>query len=71
MISNVRGIFSLFDASIYTTDKDFTTVQVDIWIDAASINTGDGKRDADLKAADFLMWKILTNFIYHHIHRKT
>jgi polyisoprenoid-binding protein YceI len=53
MISNVRGLFGLFDASIYTTDKDFTTTQVDLWIDAASIKTGDVQRDVHLKSADF------------------
>lgn len=53
MITNVRGAFGIFDASIYTTDKDFTTTQVDVWIDAASIDTGDEKRDAHLRSADF------------------
>lgn len=53
MISNVKGSFKTFDASIYTTGKDFTTAQVDLWIDAASITTGDEKRDEHLKAADF------------------
>ena len=53
MISNVKGSFKTFDASIYTTGKDFTTAQVDLWIDAASITTGDEKRDEHLKAHDF------------------
>jgi polyisoprenoid-binding protein YceI len=53
MITNVRGGFKIFDASIYTTDKDFTTAQVDVWIDAASIDTGDEKRDEHLRSADF------------------
>jgi len=53
MISNVRGSFKDFDASIYTTGNDFATAQVDLWIDAASITTGDAKRDEHLKSADF------------------
>ena len=54
MISHVRGVFKKFDASIYTTDKDFSTAEVDIWIDPSSISTGDEKRDEHLKSVDFL-----------------
>ena len=53
MISGVRGSFKKFDASIYTTDKDFTTAEIDVWIDASSISTGDAKRDEHLKSVDF------------------
>ena len=53
MIAHVKGVFSAFDASIYTNHKDFTTVEVDLWIDAGSINTGDAKRDEHLKGPDF------------------
>ena len=53
MIAHVKGSFKTFDASIYTTEKDFTTAQIDLWIDASSITTGDEKRDEHLKAADF------------------
>ena len=53
MIAHVKGSFKTFDASIYTTDKDFTTAEIDLWIDAASINTGDAKRDEHLKSVDF------------------
>jgi polyisoprenoid-binding protein YceI len=49
----VKGAFKIFDASIYTTDKDFTTAEIDLWIDVLSINTGDAKRDEHLKGADF------------------
>jgi polyisoprenoid-binding protein YceI len=54
MISYVKGSFETFDASVYTTDKDFKTAEVDLWIDASSINTHDEKRDEHLKSADFL-----------------
>ncbi len=53
MIAHIKGTFKTFDASIYTTGKDFTTAQIDLWIDAASITTGDVKRDEHLKAPDF------------------
>jgi polyisoprenoid-binding protein YceI len=53
MISHTKGSFKTYDASIYTTDKDFSTAEIDLWIDAASITTGDAKRDEHLKSADF------------------
>ena len=53
MISHTKGAFKVFDASIYTTDKDFTTAEIDLWIDATSISTGDIKRDEHLISADF------------------
>jgi polyisoprenoid-binding protein YceI len=53
MISHVTGTFKTYDASIYTTDKDFTTAVIDVWIDAASVETGDETRDEHLKGADF------------------
>ena len=53
MIAHVKGTFKTFDASIYTTLKDFTTAEIDLWIDSSSITTGDAKRDEHLKSADF------------------
>jgi polyisoprenoid-binding protein YceI len=53
MISHVKGTFKTFDASIYTNEKDFTTAEIDLWIDSSSINTSDAKRDEHLKSADF------------------
>jgi len=53
MIAHVKGSFKTFDASIYTRGKDFTTADIDLWIDASSVNTGDAKRDEHLKSADF------------------
>lgn len=53
MISHVKGTFKTFYASIYTNAKDFTTANIDLWIDASSITTGDEKRDEHLKGADF------------------
>ena len=53
MIANVKGSFKTFDASIYTTGKDFTSAEIDLWIDVNSIHTGDVKRDEHLKGSDF------------------
>ncbi len=53
MIAHVKGGFRKFDASIYTSGKDFTTAEIDLWIDVASINTGDEKRDEHLVSKDF------------------
>lgn len=53
MIAHVKGTFKTFDASIYTTSNDFTTAEVNVWIDPSSIDTRDTKRDEHLKGADF------------------
>ncbi len=53
MIAHVKGAFKVFDASIYTTGKDFTTAEIDLWIDVASIATGDKKRDEHLMSPEF------------------
>ena len=53
MITNVKGVFREFDASIYTTGDDFMTAEIDCWINPASVDTGNADRDAHLKSADF------------------
>jgi len=53
-ITNVGGSFRTFDASIFTRGNDFTTAEIDLWIDASSICTGDAKRDEHLRSGDFL-----------------
>jgi polyisoprenoid-binding protein YceI len=53
MISNVRGAFREYDASIYTTGENFMSAEIDFWLNPASVTTGDEKRDAHLKSADF------------------
>ena len=55
MIAHVNGSFKTFDASIYTTGKDFTSAEIDLWIDASSVTTGDEKRDEHLKGPEFSM----------------
>jgi polyisoprenoid-binding protein YceI len=53
MITNVRGFFTEFDASIYTTSDNFVTATINCQINPASIHTGDENRDKHLKSADF------------------
>ena len=53
MITNVKGVFKEFDASIYTAGEDFMTSEIDFWMNPASVNTGVADRDAHLKSADF------------------
>ncbi|HEU5168258.1 MAG TPA: YceI family protein [Chitinophagaceae bacterium] len=53
MVANVRGRFKEFDGSIYTTDEDFLSAEIDFWINPASITTANENRDAHLRSADF------------------
>ena len=53
MITSVKGFFKEYDASIYTTGEDFLTAEVDFWMNPASVETGDEKRDEHVKSADF------------------
>jgi polyisoprenoid-binding protein YceI len=52
MISKVRGRFTEFDGSIRVAD-DPEQSELDISIDAASVNTSEPNRDAHLTSADF------------------
>jgi polyisoprenoid-binding protein YceI len=53
MISNVKGNFKTFDASIFTYGNDFLTAEIDLWIDPNSISTGEASRDEHLKGPEF------------------
>lgn len=53
MITNIKGVFKEFDASIYTTNEDFLTAEIDFWMNPASVDTGDAKRDEHLAGPDF------------------
>lgn len=53
MIAFVKGSFTIFDGSIYTTNNNFLTAQIDIAIDPNSLTTGNEKRDEHLKNSDF------------------
>jgi polyisoprenoid-binding protein YceI len=53
MFTNVRGRFTEYNASISTDGIDFTTAEISVSINPASINTNDSKRDEHLRSADF------------------
>ena len=53
MISNVNGVFKIFGASVNIIGNDFITSEIDFWMDPASIDTGDEKRDRHLISAEF------------------
>lgn len=53
MITNVKGVFKEYGASIYTTGNDFMTAEIDFWMNPSSVDTGDANRDGHLKSPDF------------------
>lgn len=53
MVSNVRGRFARFHGTIITS-SELLASQVTAEIDVASIDTGNKRRDAHLRSADFL-----------------
>ena len=53
MIANVSGDFKKFDASVETTDEDFSTAKINFSADINSINTNNEQRDGHLKTGDF------------------
>ena len=53
MVSNVKGDFTKVKGAVTMDDKDVSNLNVELTIDAASVNTGHVKRDEHLRAADF------------------
>ena len=53
MIANVKGQFSKVSGVLTLDESDLTKSRVEATIEAASIETRDGQRDAHLKSADF------------------
>jgi polyisoprenoid-binding protein YceI len=53
MFSTVKGRFATFEGEIITTPEDPTEGEVNIVIDAGSIDTRDDKRDEHLRSNDF------------------
>ncbi len=53
MISTVKGRFAGLAGTVVTDETDPTQVQVDVVIDATSLDTREPQRDAHLKSADF------------------
>jgi polyisoprenoid-binding protein YceI len=53
MISEVEGEFRTFSGKALLEEKDLTKSQVELSIDATSIDTGNADRDKHLKSAEF------------------
>ncbi|RFU70375.1 polyisoprenoid-binding protein [Peribacillus saganii] len=53
MIAKVKGTFHNFEASIDADPADLTSADIEFSVDASSIDTRNGDRDAHLKSADF------------------
>jgi polyisoprenoid-binding protein YceI len=53
MITNVKGEFRSFDASIVSEGEDFSRAKVEVTVDAKSIFTNNEDRDNHLRSADF------------------
>jgi polyisoprenoid-binding protein YceI len=54
VITKVRGRFLKWDGTLTLDEQDWSKSRVEVSIDAASISTGDEKRDGHLRSADFL-----------------
>lgn len=53
MIANVKGHFSKLSGVLTLDESKLVNSRVEVTIDASSIETRDGQRDAHLKSADF------------------
>jgi polyisoprenoid-binding protein YceI len=53
MISNVSGSFKAFQAEVQTEETDFTTAQISLAAEMASITTNNEQRDTHLRTSDF------------------
>jgi len=53
MVSKVHGRFSKWGGTLLLDEADLTKSQLDVSIDASSIDTKDEKRDGHLRSADF------------------
>ena len=53
MISNVSGSFKAFQAEVETEEEDFTTAQISLTAEMASIFTNNVQRDTHLRTSDF------------------
>jgi len=53
MITTVKGRFAVVEGAVQLDEADPSLVDVDVRIDAASIDTREAQRDAHLRSADF------------------
>ncbi|MEP7322700.1 MAG: YceI family protein [Saprospiraceae bacterium] len=53
MITNVKGTFKDFGATVYIKGEENMTSEIDFWMNTASVDTNDEKRDEYLKGPEF------------------
>ncbi len=53
VISEVEGLFSIFEGAVTTTKSDFSDAKINFVADVKSVNTNNEKRDEHLRSADF------------------
>ena len=53
MVATVRGQFEKFSGTVEFDERDLTRSEVDIQIEAASVNTHNVQRDDHFRSADF------------------
>jgi polyisoprenoid-binding protein YceI len=53
VIAKVRGSFTRFHGTVELDGEDVTCSRVEVWVDAASVDTNEPDRDAHLRSADF------------------
>ncbi len=53
MIAQIWGVFKVFDGTISITNEDITSTSIDMWIDIASIDTGNAEKDEQLRGPEF------------------
>jgi polyisoprenoid-binding protein YceI len=63
MLTNVKGVFKEYGAEISTNGNDFSTAEINFWLNPNSIDTRDEKRDTHLRSSDF--------FDYEHFNKIT
>ena len=56
-ITDSEGVFKKFDGNIFSNEKDFSDLAVDLTIDVSSLDTNDAQRDTHLKSEDFFYAK--------------
>lgn len=54
VISHITGQFRKFEGKVVTEGEEFENAQIEIQIEAASIDTNNEQRDAHLRSADFI-----------------
>jgi len=52
-VSNVKGDFSKLKGVVMIDDQDIARLKIEVFIDAASVNTGHAQRDEHLRGPDF------------------